>query len=128
LRIAEGAGCVQPSAMDSTKEQRMWAMIAHLSAFAFYFTLIGHLLGPLIIWLSKRDGNPFIDDQAKEALNFQITSTIYAIIGFVLCFVFIGFFLLGALSIFHFVCIVIAAIKANDGIAFRYPLTIRFIK
>jgi uncharacterized Tic20 family protein len=52
------------------KDERLWATLAHLSAFAIYFTGIGHLVGPLVIWLAKRSGNPFIDDQGREALNF----------------------------------------------------------
>lgn len=114
------------------KEQRTWAMIAHLSAFAMYLTGIGHLLGPLIVWLAKRGGKPFIDDQGHEALNFQISITIYAIAAVVLCFTvilaIIGVPVLIALGVFQIVCMIIAAIKASDGVAFRYPLTIRLIK
>ncbi len=105
----------------------MWAMLAHLSAFAMYVTGIGHIIGPLVIWLSKRDGNPFVEDQAKEALNFQISITIYLMGAFVLCFVLIGIPLLIAIHTFQVVCMIIAAIKANDGIAFRYPFTLRFV-
>ena len=109
----------------------MWAMVAHLSAFAMYFTAIGHIVGPLIIWLAKRDGHPFIDDQGKEVLNFQISWSIYMIANVVLFFSIVGtivaiplFFVLPA---FHVICMIIGAIKANDGVAFRYPLCIRFI-
>ncbi len=115
-----------------SREQRNWAMIAHLSAFAMYLTGIGHILGPLVVWLLKRDGNPFVDDQAKEALNFQISFSIYIGVAILLCFTIIlaiiGIPAIWALGIFHVVCMVIAAVKANDGVAFRYPLTIRFIK
>jgi uncharacterized Tic20 family protein len=120
--------------MDATieKEQRTWAMIAHLSAFAYYVTGIGHILGPLIVWLSKRDGNPFVDDQAKEALNFQISITIYVIAAVVMCLTvvlaIIGIPILIAVHAFQIVCIIIAAIKASDGVAFRYPLSLRLIK
>lgn len=107
-------------------------MIAHLSAFAMYFTGIGHILGPLIVWLAKRDGNPFVDDQAKEALNFQITFTLAMVAVVVLFFTIIGIpvavVMLWILPIFHVICMIIAAIKANDGVTFRYPLTIRLIK
>ena len=110
----------------------MWAMLAHVSAFAYYFSGIGHIIGPLIIWLAKRDSHPFIDDQAKEALNFQISVTIYAIGAVLLCFTvilaIIGIPVLIGLHVFQIVCIIIAAIKANDGVAFRYPLTLRLIK
>ena len=106
-------------------------MIAHLSAFAMYCTAIGHIVGPLIIWLAKRDGHPFIDDQGKEVLNFQISWTLYVIANFLLLLTVIGavvaiplFFVLPA---FHVICMIIGGIKANDGITFRYPLCIRFI-
>ncbi len=115
-----------------SKEERLWAMLAHLSAFAMYFTGIGHMLGPLIIWLLKRDGNPFVEDQAKEALNFQITVTLIAIAAVLMCFTVIlalvGIPILIGLHLYQVVCIVIAAIKANDGVAFRYPLTLRLVK
>jgi uncharacterized Tic20 family protein len=116
----------------ANKEERTWAMIAHLSAFAYYITGIGHIVGPLIVWLSKRDGRPFVDDQAKEALNFQISLTIYVIAAVIMCFTVIlavvGIPILIGIHAFQVVCIIIAAIKANDGVAFRYPLSIRFIK
>ena len=115
-------------ASEFSKDQRMWAMIAHLSAFAYYVSGVGHILGPLIVWLAKRDGNPFVDDQAKEALNFQISVTIYGIGAAILCIILIGIPLLIGIHIFQIVCIVIAAIKANDGVAFRYPLNLRLIK
>src|SRR5205809_671571 len=98
------------------KEQRTWAMIAHVSGFAGYLTGIGHLLGPLIVWLAKRDGKPFIDDQGREALNFQISISIYALGGIIMCFTvilaIIGIPLLIALGVFQVVCMIIAAIKA----------------
>ncbi len=110
----------------------MWATIAHLSAFAMYVSGVGHIVGPLVVWLLKRDGNPFVDDQGKEALNFQISFSIYVIANFLLFVTVIGaliavplFFIL---PIFHIVCMIIGGIKANDGVAFRYPATIRFIK
>lgn len=115
-----------------SKEERLWAMLAHLSAFAMYFTGIGHILGPLVIWLLKRDGNPFIEDQAKEALNFQITVTLIGIAAILMCFTVIlavvGIPILLILGTYQIICIIIAAIKANDGVAFRYPLTWRLVK
>jgi uncharacterized protein len=117
---------------ETSKEQRTWAMIAHASAFAMYLTGVGHIVGPLIVWLAKRDGNPFIDDQGKEALNFQISITIYYIASVILIFTLIGAFIgipaMIAIGVFQFVCIIIAAIKASDGVAFRYPLTLRLVK
>ena len=114
------------------KDERLWATLAHLSAFAIYFTGIGHLVGPLVIWLAKRSGNPFIDDQGREALNFQITWTIMMVANCILFITIIGAViavpLFYVLPVYHVVCMIIAAIKANDGVAFRYPLTLRLIK
>jgi uncharacterized Tic20 family protein len=115
------------------KDQRTWAMLAHLSGFAFYFSGIGHILGPLIVWLLKRDGNPFVDDQGKEALNFNITYSIYVIAAVILCFTIVGMVVALPLLFFgfpllHVVFMIIAGIKANEGVAFRYPAIIRFFK
>jgi uncharacterized Tic20 family protein len=115
-----------------TKDERTWAMIAHLSAFAYYVSGVGHIVGPLIVWLAKRDGNPFIEDQAKEALNFQITITIIGLVALIMVFTvilaIIGIPVLIGLHLFQIICMIIAAIKANEGVAFRYPLTLRLIK
>ena len=124
---------LHPSFSDCpSKDERTWAMIAHLSAFSFYFTGIGLILGPLIVWLAKRDGNPFVKEQAKEALNFQISILIYYAAAITMCLTLflavIGIPILLGLHLYQVVCIIIAAIKANDGIHFRYPLTLRFIQ
>ena len=114
------------------KDERLWATLAHLSAFAIYFTGIGHLVGPLVIWLAKRSGNPFINDQGREALNFQITWTIMMVANCILFITIIGAVIAAPLfyilPVYHVICMIIAAIKANDGVAFRYPLTLRLIK
>ena len=110
----------------------MWAMLIHLSGIVggalAAAGIPGNLLLPLILWLVKREGAPFIDDQGKEAVNFQITVTIAGVICFLLTFVCIGFFLLIALAVFVLIVEIIAAVKSNDGVAYRYPVTFRFIK
>ena len=111
------------------KTDRNWAMECHISTLAGYFAIpFGHIVAPLIIWLIKKDDSPFVDDQGKEALNFQISMTIYAVISGVLVFVLIGFALLGVLYLMEIICVVIASVKSNDGEKYRYPLTIRFLK
>jgi uncharacterized Tic20 family protein len=120
----------EPGALPS-KDERMWAMLIHLSGIVgscFAVALIpGNLLLPLILWLVKRDGAPFVDDQGKEAVNFQITITIAGVVFFLLTFVCIGFPLLIALGIYALVVEIIAAIKSNEGVRYRYPLTLRLI-
>lgn len=110
------------------KEERNWGMMCHLSAFAFFIVPFGHILGPLVIWLLKKDEIPFVDDQGKEALNFQISITIYAIISGILVIVLVGIALLGMLVILDGILIVIAGIKANEGIPYRYPFSLRVLK
>ena len=118
----------QPQAGDKEKEARTWAMICHLAALAGFVIPFGNIIGPLIVWLIKKDEFPFVNDQGKESLNFQISVAIAAIIALVLCFFCIGVPLLIAIGLANIVFIVIAAIKANDGVAYRYPVAIRFLK
>ena len=120
-------------------EQRQWAMFAHLSALAGA-VLTGVLLGwgcfigPLIVWLIKKDTMPFVDDQGKEALNFNITVLIVGVALFVLTIVTLGLGALIALplgvllGVGWLVFTIIAAIKANDGETYRYPLCLRLVK
>lgn len=112
-----------------TAEERQWAMFAHLSALLGLVTAgWACFLGPLVIWLVKKDTMPFVNDQAKEALNFNITVMIAGAICWILVFVLIGFVLLWALAIVWIVFTIIAAIKANEGVAYRYPFALRLIK
>lgn len=117
-----------PPPQEEGKDERMWATICHLSAFAGLVIPLGNVVGPLIVWLIKREGLPLVQDQGKEALNFQISVTIYILVSIALCFVCIGFVILPAVVIFAIVMTIIAAVKASTGVAYRYPLTIRFLK
>jgi uncharacterized Tic20 family protein len=111
-----------------SSEQRQWAMFAHLSALIGLIVPFGNVLGPLVIWLVQKDKMAFVDDQGKEALNFQITVFGAAVISFFLMFILIGFLLIFVVGLGALVFTIIAAIKANEGVAYRYPLTIRLIK
>jgi hypothetical protein len=120
-------------------EERQWALFAHLSALLGGLVSgglwgVGCFIGPLVIWLIKKDTMPFVDDQAKEALNFNITLAIVGAILLVLTLVTLGF---GALltipvgiivGIAWLVFVIIAAIKANEGERYRYPFSLRLIK
>ncbi len=113
--------------LDSNPESRMWAMLAHLSALSGFVIPFGNIVGPLIIWLIKRDEMSFVNDQAKEALNFNISMTIYMLVSLVLIFVVIGIPLIIVLGIAWLVLTIVAAVKANEGVAYRYPLTLRLV-
>ncbi len=108
-------------------EQRNWALFAHLSALIGLVVPLGFVLGPLILWLIKKDQMPLVNEAGKEALNFQLTMLIGVVIAFVLMLVIIGVFLLAAIAVFDIVMVIIAAVQTSNGARYRYPLTIRFI-
>lgn len=127
----EKAGTVNesPGSKEANKDARMWAMICHLAGLAgIILPASGNIVAPLIIWQIKKDNNPFIDEQGKEAVNFQISMSMYLIASIILSFICIGAFLILATIIVFFVFTLIAAVKANNGYHYRYPLTLRFIK
>ena len=113
------------------KDARMLSMFCHLGGLAALLPIlpvVGGIIAPLIIWQIKKDEHPFVDEQGKEAVNFQISILIYELVAILLLFACIGIPLLPAVIVFDIVFLVIAAIKANDGLHYRYPLCIRFIK
>ena len=125
----EPSGQDSPGGKETNKDARMWAMFSHLAALAGVIVpVVGCVVGPLIVWQIKKEEFPFVDEQGKEAVNFQITVLIYAIVSGILCLTCIGFILLPVVGIFDLVFMIIAAVKANNGEHYRYPLTIRFIK
>jgi len=118
---------VAPPAAGSSDE-RMWAMFAHLSALAGFIIPFGSILGPLIIWQIKKNEYPLVDDQGKEALNFQITMAIAFVACCVLMLILIGFLLAAIVGLVDIIYTIIAAIAANNGQAYRYPFNLRLIK
>lgn len=103
-------------------EAKTMGMLCHLLGIFTGF------LGALIIWLIKKDDSPFVDDQGKEALNFQITVMIAYIASSFLMIIFIGILLLPVIGLLNLILCIMGAVKANQGVAYRYPLNIRFIK
>ncbi len=122
-----------PLGREADPKARLWAMLCHLAGFAWILPItpaFGSVLGPLIVWLIKKNDHPFVDEQGKEALNFQITMLIYGAVSALLMLLCVGFLLLLAVAIVDVVFTIIAAIRANDGDHYRYPypLIIRFVK
>lgn len=105
---------------------RNWAMAAHLAAFAVFVVPVP-VLGPLLVWLLKRDDHPFIDAHGKEALNFNVSVLVYGIVAGFLILLAIGLLLLPIVAVAWLVLTIIAAVRAANGEDYRYPLTIRFI-
>ncbi|VGO22998.1 DUF4870 domain-containing protein [Pontiella sulfatireligans] len=112
-----------------SKTERQWAMGCHLIALCGIIVPIAsaNLLGPLVLWLIKRVDGEFIDDQGKESLNFQISLFLYALLGWLFLFIG-GWVVVLAVRFIGFIFVIIAAVKASEGVAFRYPACIRFIK
>ena len=114
-----------------SKDARMWAMFCHLGGLAGFIPItpaFGSIIVPLIIWQIKKNEFPFVDEQGKEAVNFQISILLYSIICIPFIFICIGVIMLVAVGIVDIVLLLIAAIKANDGEHYRYPICCRFIK
>lgn len=109
-------------------DENMWAMFCHLGGLVGFILPPANIILPLIIWLKYRDEYSLVDDQGKEAINFQISITIYAIASAILIFIAIGLFLLLGLGIFSLIVIVMAALRTSNGEKYRYPITIRFIQ
>lgn len=129
-----------PHASGYSAEERQWAMFAHLSALlgglltAGWAGSLGCFIGPLVIWMVKKDTMRFVDDQGKEALNFNITVGIVFLALAALSVVTLGIGLIIAIpawiiiGLAWLVLTIIAAMKANEGVAYRYPFALRLIK
>jgi uncharacterized Tic20 family protein len=123
-----------------SSEERNWAMAAHLCGLLWLvggtgliFVPFGGLvlftmLGPLIIWRTKGQTMPFVAEQAKESLNFQITVFLLALLFAALIFVLIGFVFLWILGVANLILVIIAAIQVSDGKPYRYPFCLRLVK
>ncbi|GAC1662280.1 MAG: DUF4870 domain-containing protein [Steroidobacteraceae bacterium] len=112
-----------------TEHERTWGMLAHLSAFVgLVFPLAGNILGPLLVWLTKRDQSAFVAAHAKEALNFNIAVTLAGVVCGFLALIFIGLLLGMALFIAWLVMTLVAAIRASEGVPYQYPLSLRLVK
>lgn len=110
----------------TTVEQRHWAMAAHLSAIVGAWLFLG-FTGPLVVLLIRGDRSRFVRTHTVEALNFNLSVLLYAIVGGILTLVFVGFVILAVVGILWLVCTVLATVKASNGESYRYPLTIRLV-
>jgi len=111
-----------------TQDEKTYGMLAHVAALAGFIIPFGNIIGPLVVWLLKKDELAWVNRHGKESLNFQISITIYAFVAFLLSFVLIGIPLLIAVGVFSLVMIIIASVKVSNGEDFKYPLRITFIK
>ena len=118
---ATGAGAMNQAVRNT-------AVAAHLSTFAGLIVPFGSVIGPLAVWLTRRDRDPFIDQAGREALNFGISIAIYGVVAVVAALMLVGIPLLVVGVIGWVVLTSLAAVKASHGQAYRYPLTMRFVR
>ncbi|MBB1319317.1 DUF4870 domain-containing protein [Shewanella sp. SR43-4] len=111
-----------------SKDAKNMGLLVHAASFVGYIFPLGSVLGPLIIWLMKRDEFEFVNQCGKNCINFKLSLMIYALVSGILIFIGVGVLLLAALALLDIVCTIIAMVKASDGKAYQYPLTIRFLK
>jgi uncharacterized protein len=142
----------------SAQSERTWAALCHMVAFAGFVIPFGHIVGPLAMWMLRREDSPLIDEQGKEAINFQMSTTLYFVVivtGMILVLLataaglftwavggpmpgalfpinvtiaVMGGLALLALAVFNFIAVVVAAARTSSGERFRYPLSIGFIR
>jgi len=111
-----------------TPDEKNWGMYCHLAGFAGLLVPFGNVLGPLLIWIIKKEEYPFVEVEGKEALNFQITLSIAAIIAGVLSVVLIGIPLLIAIVILAIIFMIKAVMETNEGRPYRYPFNLRLVQ
>lgn len=111
-----------PVAQSTNNDDRNLAMLAHLLG------IVSSFVGALIIWLIKKDQSAFIDEQGKEALNFQITVILGFVISSALTVVLVGFLLMPAVWIANLVFCILAAVATSKGEHYKYPFAIRLLK
>jgi len=117
------------SAVVPSESDRTWGMLAHLAALGgLLVPLGGCIVGPLFVYLTRREQSEFVAAHAREALNFNITVVIASVACGLLMLVFVGFILGTALFIAWLVLTLIAAIRASEGHPYRYPLSLRFVR
>jgi uncharacterized protein len=110
-----------------TADDKLWGMLSHLLALSTFVIPFGNIIAPLVIWQVKKDTMPFVAENAKESLNFNITASIAGFISGLLIIVLIGWVLFPAVMIAWLAFTIIAGLKANEGHIYRYPYTLRLV-
>ena len=124
MEMNEATSAPPPPPAGASQEDKTLALLTHLSGIILSFIV------PLVIWLTNKDKSDkgWLNDQAREALNFQITIAIAWVVAIVLSAVAIGFLLYPVIWIGNLILCILAGIKANEGVAYRYPFALRLIK
>ncbi|MHC4833646.1 MAG: DUF4870 domain-containing protein, partial [Planctomycetota bacterium] len=118
---------VGPPVEAAPQAERTVGMLTHLLAFAGLAFPLGNIVGPLVVWLARKDRMPYVDEQGRESVNFNVTMTLLTGLGIVTTPVLIGFLILPVVFLTWFVLTVVAAVSAHSGTRYRYPVSIRFL-
>ena len=113
---------------EMSQDEKNWGMFCHLAALAGFIIPLGNLVGPLVVWLIKKDQYGFADYNGKESLNFQITVLIAMLVSLLLTLIVIGFILMAAVGVFALVVTILAIVKSSKGEYYKYPCCLRLIK
>ena len=111
----------------TTQDDRLWGTLVHLSALLNLVMGLGGLIAALIVWLVFRDRSAYVEREARESLNFQISFVIYGLAAGLLVMVVIGLLLLPIVGIAMVILCILAAVKANEGVGYRYPFIFRLV-
>lgn len=106
--------------------EKIWAMVCHLSALTGCIIPFGNIVAPLFIWLLLRKQYAYVDEQGRQALNFQLSVTIYFIVSLICILILVGFVLAPLVLLLNFIAIIVAAVETGNAKHFRYPLAIKF--
>ncbi len=112
---------------NASQSENDWAMVTHLSGL-LALTSIPAIIGPLVVWLLKKDKMPKVDKAGKDAINFHLTMLLVIVVSIPLTFILIGFVTLFAAYLMSIIFSIIAGVAANRGEEYAYPMTIRFIR
>jgi uncharacterized Tic20 family protein len=124
----EASATAPPAAVArAVSNSRNWGMAGHLSAFTVFLGVPFPFLGPLVVWLIKRDEDAYAEWHAREALNFNLSIMLYTFISAVLILLLVGLILLPVLFVSWFVLVIVGSVKASGGEYYRYPFTLRFV-
>jgi len=108
-------------------KDRQWSLVCHLSGLSGYVIPLGNIIAPMVIRSLKKDQYPMVERHAKEVINFQISFTIWMVIAAMFVYFNIGIWMMICLIAVHISLMIYAAIKAEEGIYYRYPFTVRFL-
>jgi uncharacterized Tic20 family protein len=110
------------------KNRKLWAVGMHLSVFSGYLVPLAGLVVPIVLWQWKKEEMPELDAHGKEITNFLLTFMLYGLVVGLLCFLVVGLFLLVPWMVWGVVLPIVGAIKAGEGVLWRYPFIIRFLR